>query len=246
MPSASPTPSPTAAGPTLTPAQLLNISTRVDVHTGDNLGIGGFIVRANASKKVIVRGLGPSLQSKAQPVTGRLADPIVELHDENAIIATNDNWKDSQQAEIEATGLAPKNEREAAIERTLAPGSYTAILRGKDNSTGIALIQAYDVDQQAGSDLANLSTRGLVETGNKVLIGGLITGNHTGDARIVIRALGPSLRNRLLNTLDDPTLEVHDQNGGVIAFNDNWKSSQRGQIEATALHRGAMPNRQSL
>jgi hypothetical protein len=151
MPSASPTPSPTPAGPTPTPAQLLNISTRVDVHTGDNVGIGGFIIRGNASKKVIVGGLGPSLQSKAQPVAGRLADPIVELHDENAIIATNDNWKDSQQAEIEATGLAPKNERKAAIVRTLAPGSYTAILRGKDNSTGIALIQAYDVDQQAGS-----------------------------------------------------------------------------------------------
>ena len=212
--------------------QLLNISTRMQVLTGDNVLIGGFIITGLQEKKVIIRGIGPSL-----PLSGSLQDPILELHDSTgAIIATNDNWKDSQQTEIEETGLMPNDEMESAIVATLAGNfrSYTAILRGVDDTTGIGLVEVYDLDQTVDSKLANISTRGFVDTGDNVMIGGVIVGNATAD--VLIRAIGPSLSAAGVNgALEDPTLELFDGNGTMLAANDDWRSDQEAEIAVTTI-----------
>jgi hypothetical protein len=235
IPTPTPTPTPT---PSPTPANLLNISTRLRVLTGDNVGIGGFIVTGSDPKKVIVRGIGPSLTSQGVP--DALRDPTLELHDgSGALIASNDNWKDTQQSEIEATGIAPSNDLESAIVATLPANNsaYTAILRGNNDTTGIGLVEAYDLDQLANSKLANISTRGFVDTGDNVLIGGLILGGGGGgNAKIVVRAIGPSLANSgVSDALQDPILELHDGNGALIAVDDNWKDSQQADIQATGI-----------
>jgi hypothetical protein len=227
----------------LRPPQLLNIATRLRVQTGDNVLIGGFIITGTDPKKVMVRGIGPSLASFFPDF---LADPTLELYQGNTLLATNDNWKtkpdgSSQQAEIEATTIPPTNDLESALLRTLPAGSagYTAIVRGKNNTTGMGVVETYDLDTTVNSKLANISTRGLVETGNNVLIGGLIPGN--GGTKVIVRAIGPSLTNAgVTNPLQDPTLELHDGNGGTIRSNDNWKiredgSSQQAEIEATTI-----------
>ena len=208
------------------------------MQTGDNILIGGFIVTGADPKQVVLRAIGPSMQVGGSPVQGRMADPTLELRDNNgALVRSNDNWKDSSdRAAIEASGLAPTNDKESAIIRTLNPGTYTAVLRGKDNSTGIALVEGYDRSSSANSILANISSRSFVETGDNVLIGGFIAGNQPGNTKILVRALGPSIKNQLPNALDDPTLELHDSNGGTLATNDNWKASpERTQIEMTGL-----------
>lgn len=216
--------------------KLLNISTRLRVQTGDNALIGGFIVTGTDAKKVIIRAIGPSLTQSG--VGGALVDPVLELHgSDGSLIVANDNWKDTQEAEITATGIAPKNDLESAIVRTLAPGSYTAILRGKNDGTGIGLVEAYDLDQAANSTLANISTRGFVETNDNVLIGGFIVGGGSGGfARVVVRAIGPSLgTSGVQGALQDPTLELRDQNGALITANDNWKETQLAEITALGL-----------
>lgn len=229
-PSATPSPTPSAtptATPSGTPAQLLDISTRMTVLTGDNVLIGGFIVNGNAPKKVLVRAIGPSLTVNGTPVDGRLADPVLELHDKDKQIASNDNWKDSQQADIEATNLAPKDDLDSAILMTLDPGAYTAIVRGKNDGTGIGLVEVYDLDQPDGTNvLANISTRGFVDTGDNVMIGGFIAGPEVNNATtVVIRGLGPSLAfSGVPNTLQNPTLELHDKNGTMVASNDDWET----------------------
>jgi hypothetical protein len=217
---------------------LLNISTRLRVLTGDNVLIGGFIVTGTDPKKVIVRGLGPSLTSQGVP--GALSDPTLELHDgTGATLATNDNWKDTQQSEIEATTIPPTNDLESAIVATLPANNaaYTAILRGKNDTTGIGLVEVYDLDQAANSQLANISTRGFVDTGDNVMIGGFIIGpSNAFSGKIVVRAIGPSLTNQgVANALQDPTLELHDGSGATIASNDNWKDTQQSDIEATTI-----------
>jgi hypothetical protein len=215
--------------------QLLNISTRLRVLTGDNALIGGFILTGSDDKKVIVRGIGPSLTS--QNVPDALQDPTLELHDgTGATIASNDNWKDTQQAEIQATGIPPSNDLESAIVATLPANNsgYTAILRGKNDTTGVGLVEVYDLDQAANSKLANISTRGFVDTGDNAMIGGFIAGN--GVAKVIVRAIGPSLTGQgVANALQDPTLELHDGSGATIASNDNWKDTQQGEIEATTI-----------
>ena len=220
--------------------KLLNISTRMQVLTGDGVPIGGFIVTGLSPKKVIVRGIGPSLAAFGVP--GALADPTLELHAaDGSVINSNDNWKDTQQAEIEATGLMPTNDLESAIVESLDPGAYTAVLGRKDDTTGVGLVEAYDLDQSVDSELANISTRGFVDTGDNVMIGGFIVGpKQLGMARlvstVVVRAIGPSLGDfGVANPLQDPTLELHDENGTMIAFNDDWKDSQQAEIEAAQL-----------
>lgn len=216
-------------------AQLSNVSTRVRVLTGDKVLIGGFIVTGSTPKKVIIRAIGPSLASFG--VTGALADPILELHEPGNIVVTNDNWKTTQQAAIQAAGIAPKNDRESAIVATLAPGSYTAIVRGKNNGIGVGLVEAYDLDQAAASQLGNISTRGFVDTGDNVMIGGIIVG-PTGapSGKMLIRAIGPSLASfGIAGPLADPTLELHNGNGVLTASNDNWKTSQQALIQATGI-----------
>ena len=220
-------------------ARQLNISTRLKVGTGEDVLIGGFIVTGATPKKVILRALGPSLD--AAGLTGTLQDPVLELHDKSgALIATNDNWRDTQETEIEMTTIPPNDDREAAIVQTLAPDAYTAVVRGKNDTTGMALVEAYDLDPTDDSEFGNISTRGLVETGDNVLIGGFIVGtDDAGVANVVLRALGPSLGAAgVTGALQDPTLELHDANGEVVALNDNWKESQETLIEATGLAPG--------
>ena len=228
-PTASPTPSATPT-PVPSPAQLLNISTRLKVLTDNTVSIAGFIITGNASKKVIVRGIGPSL-SGLSPV---LADPVLELHAaDGSLIVTNDNWKDSQQTEIQNTSLAPSSDLESAIVATLPPANYTAILRGKNGTTGIGLVEMYDLDLGTDSKLANISTRGFVQTGNDVMIAGFIFGNGAAPEKAVIRAIGPSLPN-IPDALADPTLDLRDANGALLVSNDNWKDDAAQAAELTA------------
>jgi hypothetical protein len=207
------------------------------VQTGDNVLIAGMIVTGSDPKKVVFRALGPSVKANGTVIPDNLQDPTLELRDGNgAILTSNDNWKDSpQRAEIEANGLAPSDDRESAILRSLDPGRYTAIVRGKDNSTGIGLVEAYDIQKNVSSVLANISTRGFVETDDNVMIGGFIAGNNAASTRILIRAIGPSLKNSVPNAMDDPFLELHDRNGATIATNDNWKDNQQTEIEQTGI-----------
>lgn len=223
-PSATPTPTPTAT-PSSTPAQALNISTRLRVETGDRVMIGGFIITGSAPKKVAIRGLGPSLANFG--LSGLLADPTLELHGSSgALLMQNDNWQDNsaQAAELTALGLAPQHPNEAGIAATLQPGAYTAIVAGKNQTTGLGLVEVYDVDAGAASQLANISTRGFVQTGSNVMIGGFILGNSSGTTNVVVRALGPSLSQfGLSEVLADPTLELRDANGALLIANDNWQ-----------------------
>ncbi|MFZ1220812.1 MAG: cytochrome c peroxidase [Chthoniobacterales bacterium] len=221
-PGVGPTPTPTPAPPA---AQALNISTRLGAGTGDNAMIGGFIIAGTAPKTVLIRGLGPTLSNFG--LTGLLNDPVLELRGaDGSLLVQNDNWKDSQQSQIEGTPYRPGDDREAAIIASLAPGAYTALLTGKNQTTGLGLLEIYDFDQSAGTQLANLSTRGLVGAQNNVMIGGFILGGNpppTGSTRIAVRGLGPSLAQfGLGNLLADPTLELKDANGATLVANDNW------------------------
>jgi len=219
--------------PTLPSAQLLNISTRLRVQTGDNVLIGGFIVTGSNNKQVLLRALGPTLSQFG--VSGVLADPTMELHNgTGALLASNDNWKDTQQSAIAATGLAPPNDLESAILHTFTPGSYTAVVRGKNNTTGVGLVEAYDINKAVDTTLTNISTRGFVSTDQNVMIGGFISGN--GIVRVIVRALGPTLSQfGVPNILADPTLEVRDVNGTLLASNDNWQDSQQAEINASGF-----------
>jgi hypothetical protein len=201
---------------------LNNVSTRMHVLTGERVLIGGFIITGADSKKIALRALGPSLASSG--LTGLLNDPVLELHAaDGSIITTNDNWQtDSGASDLTANSLAPANDEEAAIVRTLAPGVYTAIVRGNNESTGLGLIEIYDLSADSNSLLGNISTRGFVDMGDNVLIGGFIVGTGS-SGRVAVRALGPSLSNiGIVGALADPLLELHDNNGTLIRTNDSW------------------------
>ncbi len=209
----------------------LNISSRSHVETGENVMIGGFIVAGSADKRVIVRAIGPSLP---QFVPNPLTNPVLELHGPTgALIASNDNWRDSQETEIIQSQLAPTNDLESAIIATLAPGSYTGIVQGNNGGSGAGLVEVYDLDTAAASTLGNISTRSFVQTGDDRLIGGFILGSNGGGAQVIVRAIGPSLA-QLSNTLADPTLELRDGNGGLIRFDDNWQDDQNQAAQITA------------
>ena len=221
-------------------ASFQNLSARAHVFTGERILIAGFIIGGTENKKVLIRGLGPSLASFG--ISAPLADPTLSLFDHaGALIGANDNWKDTQQTQIQATGLAPPSDFEAAILVTLSPGAYTAFLQGKAMTTGIALVEVYDVDPNVNAKPTNVSARAFVGTGNDVLIGGTIIGGSTGSLqRVLVRALGPALASAgVASTLADPTLSLRDGNGNVIANNDNWKDSQQADIAATGM---APPN----
>ena len=218
------------------PVEAQNISTRLQVLTGDNVGIGGFIVTGTTPKKVLIRGIGPSLTDFG--IQGALADPVLELHKPKGVVLVNNNWKDTQQPDISATGLAPTNDLEAAIVSTLDPGSYTVILSGQSGGTGIGLVEVYDLDAGITSQLANVSTRGFVGTVEDVMIGGVIIGpNGAPDATVAVRALGPSLAADVSGPLQDPTLELRDADGALVAFNNNWQDdqSQAASLQAVGL-----------
>jgi hypothetical protein len=219
-----------------------NLSTRGLVQTGNNVLIGGFIVQGGPSKNLIIRALGPSLA--AFGVANALADPTLELHDSNGtLIASDDNWQDdpNQATKIQAAGLAPANASESALAETLVPASYTAIVRGVNNTTGVGLFEVYDIDSKPPpSQLINISTRGLVQTGDDVLIGGFVINGST-PTNVLVRAIGPSLTAfGISNALADPLIELHDSQGNLITSNDNWQqdSLQATQIQATGLAPG--------
>lgn len=209
----------------------LNLSTRLRVQTEENMMIAGFV--GTDPTKVVVRGIGPSLAQKG--IAGALPDPVLELHDSSgAVIATNDNWRDTQQAELQASGLAPTNDLEAAMAVTLPAGAYTAIIRGKGNTTGVGLIEVYDLNFASHAKLMNLSTRGRVETGENVMIGGFIIGDN--GEKILLRALGPSLvTSGVVQPLLDPTLTLFNSNGSLIDSNDNWKDTHEVAIRGTGM-----------
>ena len=209
------------------PTVLANISTRLPVGTGNNVLIAGFTVTGNVNKKVIIRAIGPSLTNNGAPLAGRLADPILELHDASTTLETNDNWGDSpnKQAIIDST-VAPTNSLESAIVRTVPPGAYTAIERGVNNGTGIGVVEVYDLDSPADARLVNISTRGFVQTGNDILFAGMAVVGP-GSQKIIVRALGPSIN--VPGQMSDPTMELHDGNGGTLETNDNWVDSPNKQ-----------------
>jgi hypothetical protein len=166
-----------------------------------------------------------------------LEDPTLEVHNSSGvIIASNDNWK-TNQAAVEASGIPPTDDREPAIVITLNPGSYTAIMRGKNNTSGTGVVETYDIGLAANARLANVSSRGFVGTGDDILIGGLFAGPQTASGtRVVVRAIGPSLSDfNVPQPMQDPTLEVHNRDGDLVASNDDWQTSQKAEIEATGL-----------
>jgi hypothetical protein len=206
------------------------------VQTGDNVGIGGFIITGTAPKRVLLRGIGPSLTDFH--VVDVLADPVLELHGPGAFATiTNDNWRDSQTAEIEATGIPPTNDLESAIVATLPPGAYTAIVKGKNDTSGVALIEIYDLNQEVDSKLANLSTRAFVSTGDNIVIAGFLLSDNPDLDRIVVRGIGPSLTAGSFPhsaVLADPTLELHDSNGALLIANNDWQDDAAQAAEITA------------
>jgi spore coat protein A, manganese oxidase len=227
-------PAPTPAPTPIPASQTMNFSTRMRVQTGDNVGIGGFIVTGATPKHVLLRAIGPSITG----LPDTLADPVLELHRPGELTTiNNDNWRDDpeQEAAIIATGIAPTDNLESAIDVTLNPGAYTAVVGGKNNTSGIALIEVYDLSQAVPAKLANISTRAFVGTGNDVVIAGFILGNNNGSARIVVRGIGPSLTaSGVPNALANPTLELRDNNGALLMGNNDWPDAPAYAAELTA------------
>ncbi len=221
--------------PPPSPSKVLNISTRMFVDTGERVSIAGLIVTGDIAKKVLIRGIGPSLSNSGVPTP--LANPTVTLFNNSGnVVATNDDWKKSPDAaEIMSTGLAPSNDLESALIANIAPGQYTAQLTGNSGGTGNGVIEVYDLAASASPVVANLSTRGFVGAGDNVMIAGVIIGQ--GDPPIMVfRALGPSLASfGVANPLLDPTLELYDGNGNLIASNDDWQNPQIQAVRATNL-----------
>jgi hypothetical protein len=201
----------------------------MNVGTGDSGLIGGFIVTGSGSKRILLRAIGPSL-----PIEGSLADPVLTLYDSSQHpIASNDNWQDNadKQAIID-TGIPPKNDAEAALLISVPPGAYTAIVTGANGGTGVGLVEVYDLNEASDAELANISTRGAVSTGDAVMIGGIII---RGDVptKIVVRAIGPSLP--VTGALADPVLELRTIHGDLVYSNDNWRDAQEADIVATGI-----------
>lgn len=218
----------------------LNLSSRLQVLTGDKTAISGFILTGTGPKEVLIRGMGPSLAAAA--IEGTLANPTLELRDSSGtLIATNDDWKTidgtdaSQQAAIEATTIAPRNDLESAIIATLPSGNaaYSAVLRGKDGADGVGLVEVYDLTGGNGSTLANMSARGFVSESAPMISGFILGGN---GATVLVRALGPSLAEfGVAGSVNDPRVDLYNSNGAAIGNNDSWNSSQTEAIENSGL-----------
>jgi hypothetical protein len=220
------------------PGNITNLSTRSFVQTGEHVMIGGFIVHGTGPKRVIIRAIGPELTQYG--ITNALANPTLELHNgSGGLIATNDDWQTTilggiittnQVGDIQNSGHVPTAASESAIIADLQPGNYTAILRGVNNSAGVALVEVYDLSPGASSSLGNISTRSFVQTGEHVMIGGFIV-QGTGPKRVIIRAIGPELTQfGIPDALANPTLELHNGGGAVIATNDDWQTTIIGGV----------------
>ena len=217
---------------------LGNISTRSFVQTGEHVMIGGFIVQGTGTKRVMIRAIGPELTQFG--ITDALANPRLELHNRaGALIASNDEWQTTivggvitgnQVSAIQNSGLAPTAASESVIIADLQPGNYTAIVRGVNDTTGVALVEVYDLNPGATSNLGNISTRSFVQTGEHVMIGGFIV-QGSATKRVIIRAIGPELTQfGITDALANPTLELHNRTGALIASNDNWQTTILGGI----------------
>lgn len=221
--------------------ELVNLSTRARVLTGQNVLIAGMYISGTVSKKIVIRGIGPSLSNYG--ISGAMADPTIELRNSaGTLLASNDNWQQSTQyQEIQSSGFAPSNYYESAIIATLAPGSYTTTLQGVGGTTGVGVVEVYDL-QPANSKLVNLSSRAYVDTGDNAVFAGLYvsTGSPSDlTARLAIRGIGPTLGNYgLSNTLQDPTLELRNASGTLIASNNNWQDSQASEIQSAGMAPG--------
>jgi hypothetical protein len=221
------------------PVGAVNIATRTTVGAGENVLIGGFIVSGTVPKIVIIRAIGPSLNAF---LGGALQDPTLELNRAGQPSIFNDNWRDNQTQEpiIIGSGLAPTDNRESAIVVALDPGNYTAIVRGSGGGTGIAVVQVYDlgtasaIGNSGDAKLGNIATRGFVNTGDNVMIGGFII--QRMPTRVVVRAIGPSLLNfGVSGALIDPTLELKDANGSTLLSNDDWQQGQPAELQQAGL-----------
>ena len=220
----------------VTPTRLVNVATRLPVGTGDNALIGGFILTGTQNKKVIIRAIGPSI--------GQLGNPTLELFTGQTSLGVNDDWENSSPADKQAiidSGIAPSHNLESAIVRNL-PASpsgafYSAVVRGVNNSTGIAVVEVYDLDGSVDSKLANISTRGFVQAGDNALFAGTFVRGQAPQ-KVIIRAIGPSLT--IAGKMQNPTLQLLNAQGTQLASNDNWKvrdggGSQQAEVEATGV-----------
>jgi hypothetical protein len=221
----------------LLPVSLGNISTRGVVGIGDEVMIGGFIITGTADKTVLIRAIGPSLSNPPFNLANTLQDPTLSLFSGSSMIEFNDNWADASNAQSIDVNLRPSNRSESAILISLAPGAYTAIVSGVNGGTGIGLVEVFDLDATVPSRLSNISTRGLVETGDSVMIGGFVVKGPDSET-VVIRAIGPSLASppfNLTNVLQNPTVSLFNDQGTRIQFNDDWQNDQKDEIIATGL-----------
>ena len=234
-----------ATGASPTRSVGLNFSTRMKTGTGDDALIGGFMIGGNGTKKIAIRAIGPSMNASGGHSLSTLADPALELYDRNgSVIGRNDNWRISQRggvvtsdqaAEIAALGLAPADDAESALIAVLDPGDYTAVVRGRSGASGTALVELYDLESDGHAFLSNISTRGLVETGDDILISGAILGGND-LSEVVVRAIGPSLRKSgLSDVLENPVLELHNSNGELVMTNDDWQDTQPRELAASGL-----------
>ena len=221
-------------------AQLANISTRASVQTGQRVTIAGFIVTGTDAKPVLVRGLGPTLGQPPFNIAGVLQDPTLDLHDTASSIMMNDDWQSAANHNQIPANLQPPDSRESAILITLQPGNYTAIMAGKNGTSGIGLVEVYDMNAGVFANLTNVSTRGFVGTGQNVMIGGFITQGGNGSTKVVIRGLGPTLtQHGVSGALADPFVSLRDGNGNVVYKNNDWKDTQPAAIQLSGL---APPN----
>ena len=208
------------------------------MQSDEKVGIAGFILRGAKSKRVLIRAIGPSLKVAGNAVAGALQNPFLELRDKDGVLITsNDNWRlGGQEMAIVQSGLAPSEDRESALIATLEPATYTALIKGANGTTGIGTIEIYDLEATVAGELANLSVRGDVRTGDDVLIAGLILRGGT-PKRVAFRAIGPSLSAKgVSDSLPDPTLELHNGNGALLSSNDNWREAPNAaEIESSGL-----------
>lgn len=231
---------PLAAASVVHSGRAINLSTRLKAQTGDNVAIGGFVIGGTQTKRVLIRALGPSLT--AAGVSGVLPDPSLEVFNASGTsLVRNEGWRGTQQADIQASGFAPGSDLEAAVILDLAPGAYTAIVRGAGSSTGVGIVEVYDLATGGEAQLINLSTRGRAETGDNVMIGGFVVGaglgnGGAGSSRVIVRAIGPSLTSfGLSGVLTDPILELRDAAGTLVASNDDWQATQSAEIQASGF-----------
>ncbi|HEY3602837.1 MAG TPA: hypothetical protein VGK72_12865 [Chthoniobacterales bacterium] len=231
------------------PSEAQNISTRANITTGENVLIGGFIINGTDDKQVVVRGIGPSITGTTTPV---LADPTITLFDASGMmIATNDNWMDLSQEDqttLTDNNLAPMDPAESALVETLAPGEYTVIVSGVGDTTGIGLVEVYGLNDGSTSVLANISSRGFVETGDNVMIAGVILGGGGGGlSQLIVRGIGPSLADKgVTNPLADPMIQLIDANANVLATNDNWMDDPNMQQVSDAGLAPTDPNEAAI